>query len=481
MKFSRAISTLISTLAITGCSLIPAYHRPASPVPSSWPTGSAYPQASQASEKMAADIGWQAFFQDPALRRLIGLAIDNNRDLRKAVLNVQAYRAEYRIQAAKMSPHVSAGASVEEQRLPGDVAISWTPGREDIYQVDLGMASYEVDFFGKIRSLSQQAMETYLATESAQRSAQIALVDAVATAYLHWRTDQQEAALTVATLESDQHSLTLIQRNAAAGIASQLSVRQAAVAVDHERAAQAADSRQVAQDVNALALLVGVPVPQSLPGSASLDEGWIVSLPVGLSSDVLLRRPDIRAAELKLLAANANIGAARAAFFPSITLVGAAGTTSGKLQNLFSPGQWFWSFTPQINVPIFTAGSLKASLDHAQIEKQINVAEYEKTIQTAFREVSDGLSARQTYETQYQAQRSLVENDEAYLSLARERFREGIATYLTVLDANRELLSARRELLHDRMARLTTEVSLYAALGGGLGIEEIKAKATLQR
>jgi outer membrane protein, multidrug efflux system len=468
MKPRHIVSILACSMVLSGCSLIPEYHRPTSPVSPTWPTGPAYPSASVNSGKMAPDIGWKEFFKDPGLRSVIGVALDNNRDLRKAALNVDAYRALHRIQSAKLLPNVGAGASADIQRLPSDVSISGLPGMENQYEVALGMSSYEVDFFGKVRSLSKQALETYLASDEAQRSERIALVSEVADAYLTWRTDQNLAKLTDATLASNQRSLDLVERNERRGITSALAVRQARVAVDRARTQQAADTRQVAQDVNTLELLVGAPLPTDLPTEDPLDNTVIYNLPVGLSSDVLLRRPDIQAAEYQLLSANANIGAARAAFFPSITLTASAGTTSAQLHDLFTPGQGIWTFAPQINVPIFNGGSLKASLDDSRIQKDIAVIQYEKSIQVAFREVADGLAARSTYVDQLQSQRDLVQNNKEYFALANERFRQGISTYLTVLDAQRELLSSQQQLLSDHMLQLTTEISLYKALGGGL-------------
>ncbi|MFM0311913.1 efflux transporter outer membrane subunit [Paraburkholderia sp. RL17-383-BIF-A] len=468
MKPRHIASILACSMVLSGCSLIPEYHRPTAPVRPTWPTGPAYASASANSGKMAPDIGWKEFFKDPGLRSVIGVALENNRDLRKAALNVDASRALHRIQNAKLLPNVGAGASANIQRLPSDVSASGLPGMENQYEVALGMSSYEVDFFGKVRSLSKQALETYLASDEAQRSERIALVSEVADAYLTWRTDQNLAKLTDATLASNQKSLDLVEHNERKGIASALAVRQARVAVDRARTQQAADMRQVAQDINALELLVGAPLPNDLPKEDPLDNTVIYNLPVGLSSDVLLRRPDIQAAEHQLLSANANIGAARAAFFPSITLTASAGTTSAGLKDLFTPGQGIWTFAPQINVPIFNGGSLKASLDYSKIQKDIAIVQYEKSIQVAFREVADGLAARSTYVDQLQAQRDLVQNNKEYFALANERFRQGISTYLTVLDAQRELLSSQQQLLSDHMLQLTTEISLYKALGGGL-------------
>jgi len=468
VKLAPLVSAVACSAVLYGCNMTPHYNRPDPAVSAMWPQGPAYPIATAANGIMAPDVGWNEFFKDPALRSVIKLALENNHDLRKAALNVEAYRALHRIQKSQLVPGFGAGASADMQRLPADVSISGQPGTQNEYEVALGMSSYEVDFFGKVRSLSNQALETFLASEDAQRSERIALVGDVADAYLTWRTDQNLAKLTDATLRSDQNSLDLVERNERMGITSALAVRQARVSVDRARARQAADARQVAQDINALELLIGAQLPPDLPKEDPLNDTVLFNLPVGITSDVLLRRPDIHAAEHQLLAANANIGAARAAFFPSITLTASAGTVSARLQDLFSPGQGIWTFAPQINVPIFNGGRLKASLDYSKIQKDISVVQYQQAIRVAFREVADGLTARKTNVDQLEAQQELVQNDKEYLALANERFRQGISTYLSVLDAQRELLSSQQQLLSVQMMQLTTEIGLYKALGGGV-------------
>lgn len=463
MKFKYL--TLALAVALGGCSLIPDYQRPAAPVQVDWPQGEAYPPAAEGGVSAAAP-GWQAFFRDPALQRLIGVALDNNRDLRQAALNVEAYRALHRIQRAELFPSVDAGAAGTRQRLPDDLAPSGESGIHSQYDVSLGVA-YELDLFGRLRSLERSALEEYLATAEAQRSVQIALVGDVATAYLAWRTDQAQLALTRSTLDSYTKSLRLIQASQEVGTASALDVRQARSLVEQARVQQALYTRQVAQDVNALQLLLGSAVPGDLAQGRGLDDQLLAELPAGVPADLLLQRPDIRAAEHRLRAANADIGAARAAFFPSIRLTAAAGTASRELDGLFDGGSGIWSFVPQINVPIFTAGRLKANLDYAKVQKDINVAQYERSIQGAFREVADGLAARGTYGEQLQAQRDLVDNNREYYQLARQRYDEGVDNYLAVLDAQRELFAAQQQLLSDRLRQLSSEVALYKALGGG--------------
>jgi multidrug efflux system outer membrane protein len=332
--------------------------------------------------------------------------------------------------------------------------------------LQVGLTSYELDVWGRIRSLDRNALETYLASEEAQSSVQIGLVADVAVAYLTWQTDRQLLAVTRSTLENYRHNLELIQASSEAGTASDLDVRQARTLVDSARGQVQAYTRQEAQDVNALRLLLGTTIPSDLPES-NLEGQLMTEIPAGLPANLLQQRPDIRAAEHQLLAANANIGAARAAFFPSITLTAGAGTASSQLSGLFSGGSETWSFIPQIHLPIFTGGRLKASLDYAKIQKDIGVANYEQTIQASFREVSDGLAAMRTWGEQLKSQQDLVRATDEYTQMALQRYEEGVDNYMTLLDAQRQLLSARQQLLSGHLAKLTSQIQLYKALGGG--------------
>lgn len=457
--------TVAVTLALSGCSLIPDYQRPDMPIQAQWPEGAAYDQGVSASTN-ATELGWRQFFVDPTLQRLISLSLENNRDLRQAALNVEAYRAQYRISRSDLFPSIGVEGSGQRQRLPADLSNTGEAGIASQYGVTLGVSAYELDVFGRLRSLEEGALARYLATEEAQRSVQIGLVSDVAMAYLTWRTDQGLLELTRGTLYSYGKSLSLVQAAHDVGTASALDVRQARSLVEQARVQFARYSRLVAQDANLLRLLLGTELP------ADLSEGFgfnsvFAELPVGMPADLLLRRPDVRAAEYRLQAANANIGAARAAFFPSIRLTAAAGTLSSELDGLFEGGSGTWSFMPQINIPIFTAGRLKANLDYAEVQKNINIAQYEQSIQTAFREVADGLAARGTFEEQLQAQADLTKTTQEYLELAQQRYQEGVDNYLAVLDAQRELFSAQQQLLSDRLLQLQSEVQLFKALGGG--------------
>ncbi|NWE04584.1 MULTISPECIES: efflux transporter outer membrane subunit [Pseudomonas] len=445
-----------------GCSLIPDYHRPEAPVPAQYPQQGVYALAQSGTSD------WQQLFHDPALQQLIGEALVNNRDLRVAALNVEAFQAQYRIQRADLFPAVSATGAGQRRRLPGDVTGTGKPAITSSYSATLGISAYELDLFGRIRSLSEQAMLTYLGTEEARRSAQLSLVANVANAYLTWRADQELLALARQTLVANEHSLRLTRGSKTAGKASALDVVQASTSVESTRASVARYERQVAQDLNSLALLVGGPVDEHLP-SRPLADDWVARVPAGLPSDLLQRRPDILQAEYQLRAANANIGAARAAFFPSVSLTANAGSASTELSGLFKGGSGSWTFQPQINLPIFNAGSLRASLDYAKLQKEITVAQYEKSIQTAFQEVADGLAARQTYTDQLEAQRDFVAANQQYYNLAEHRYRSGVDSNLTFLDAQRALFSSQQALIIDRLAQLVAEVKLYTALGGAWG------------
>ncbi|ELQ3328414.1 TPA: efflux transporter outer membrane subunit [Pseudomonas aeruginosa] len=464
-------------LTFPGCSLIPDYHRPEAPVQADWPGGPAYAK-DQAQAGQEATLSWQEFFRDPAMRQLIGVALYNNRDLRQAALNVEAYRALHRIERSALFPTVDANVGGSRQRVPDDLSTTDDSEIQSQYSATLGIA-YEVDMFGRLHSLERAALQQYLATAETQRAVQIALVSDVAIAYLTWRSDQAQLELASSTLESYQYSLDLIRSSNEVGTASALDVRQARSLVETARVQKALFTRQVAQDVNALQLLLGTKLPGDLPARAPLEQP-LASLTAGMPADLLLRRPDIRAAEHRLLAANADIGAARAAFFPSITLTAAAGTASRDLDGLFEGGSGVWSFVPQINLPIFTAGRLSANLDYRKVVKDINVAQYEKSIQDAFREVADGLAAHGTFGEQLQAQRDLVDNNREYYKLANQRYDEGVDNYLVVLDAQRELFAAQQQLLEDHLSQLSSEVSLFKALGGGWDAQPSTPLASLK-
>jgi multidrug efflux system outer membrane protein len=464
--------SVVAALLAAGCTLEPKYDRPAAPVPQSFPEGEAYRAGAVAptAGKTAADIGWREFFTDARLQQLIQLTLANNRDLRVAALNVEAQRAQYRIQRANLLPTISATATESAQSLAPYLKNPGLPIPSVIrqYTVGVGFTSYELDVFGRIRSLTHQQLETYFGYEETRRSTQISLVAEVADTYLTLLADQELLRITQETLRSDTDSYTLTQRMLESGQATELDLRQAESAVDTARANLASYTRQVAQDRNALQLLVGAPLPDELSHGPPLEaQSFLEELPAGLPSDLLARRPDILSAEHNLRAANANIGAARAAFFPSVSLTGLYGTSSAQLSGLFGSGSKYWSFNPQLSVPIFSGGANVANLDLAKVQKNVQVAQYEKAIQTAFREVADALAARGTLQQQLEAQHALVDAAGASYQLSEMRFHSGVDAYLTVLDSQRMLYGAQQGLVSVELTRLQNLVGLYKALGGG--------------
>ncbi|NMG77528.1 AdeC/AdeK/OprM family multidrug efflux complex outer membrane factor [Aromatoleum diolicum] len=456
---------LAATLAGACTTLIPDYLRPAAPVPAVFPQAAS---GSDATGPRADAIAWRDYFADARLRELIDLALVNNRDLRIAALNIERARAQYGIQRADLFPSIAATGGQTAQRLPADLGRDGEATTTRQYSATVGFSAYELDFFGRIRSLNAQALEQYLGTEEARRSAQISLVAEVANAWLRLAADRERMALARNTYDTRQKSYELTRRSVEAGAASALELRQAQTLQETARADAARYSALVAQDQNALALIVGAPVPAGLmPDTLGDSVSSVADLPAGVPSEVLTRRPDILQAERQLRAANANIGAARAAFFPRITLTAAAGTASGSLDGLFGAGSGTWSFIPQISLPIFEAGRLTASLDAAKVQREITVAQYEKAIQGAFREVADALAERATLAEQLDARRKLVEASEGSFRLSDARYKAGVDSYLGLLDAQRALYGAELELIGVRLSDAANRVALYKALGGG--------------
>jgi len=453
--------------ALGGCSLAPKYQRPAAPVADSYPTLGA-PVGDAAAGVPAADLAWQEFFRDARLQRLISLALENNRDIRVAALNVERIRALYNIQRTALIPSLDATGDASRRRTPGDLSFSGQPMISESYSVGLEMPSYEIDFFGRIASLRDQVLQQYLATGEARTSVQISLISAVARQYLFILASEEQLTVTRRTLEATERSYELNKQTFDAGVNSELDLRTSEAQRESFRASVASIEQQLAQDRNALVLLVGSPLPADLPPAGSLaTQNLIEDLPEGLPSDLLVQRPDIRAAEHSLQAANANIGIARAAFFPSVKLTAFGGTASTELSNLFEDGSKSWSFAPSITVPIFASGRNKAQLAVARIEKRIEIANYEKAIQTAFREVADTLAVRATIDTQIDAQEARVAAARRRYELSQQRFDSGVDSFLTVLLAQQEQFSAEQSLIGARLARLANLTTLYAALGGG--------------
>jgi multidrug efflux system outer membrane protein len=470
-RFDRmAFSTALAAFLLAGCaSMAPDYSRPEAPVPHDWPSGAAYENNGEQAEKApVAELPWREFFADEKLRTLIGLSLENNRDLRVAALNIERAQAQYRIQRAELFPFVNATGSGSVQRQPAVLSPTRKAGTVEQYSVGLGFTSYELDFFGRVRSLRGQALEEYFASEEARRSAQITLISEVARSYLTLAADRERLGLAGQTLKSHQATYDLTQRRFDAGVASALEVRQAQTSVEATRVDIARYTGLVAEDENALRLLVGASLPAEL--LPTLPLGAVTALqdiPAGVPSEVLLRRPDILAAEHQLRAANANIGAARAAFFPRIALTASAGLASDQLSDLFGSGTGTWNFAPRIDIPIFNAGSLRARLKTSEVDRKIFLARYEGSIQSAFREVADALAQRGTIDEQLTAQQSLVDATAETYRLSETRFSLGVDSFLNVLDSQRSLYSAQQNLISIRLFRLTNEVTLYRVLGGG--------------
>ncbi len=460
----RWISLLGAAALLAGCAMMPEYSRPPMPVPEAWREGAA---AAAPAAPAAAAIGWQEFFKDPRLRSVIGLALDNNRDLRVAALNVEKAQALYRIQRSELLPGVGVMLAGEKSRVPEKMNSDGRAKIVEDYTFEVGVSSWEPDFFGRIRSLKARALNEYLATDQARTASRISLVAAVAGSYLTVAADRESLALSRATLESRERSLDLIRRSRDLGVASDLDFRQAQSLVEASRAEVAAFTGILAVDRNALDLVAGTPVGDDLLPEGLGDVKGLEDLSPGMPSEVLLGRPDILMAEHQLMAANANIGAARAAFFPRVTLTGAIGTMSPELSGLFESGTRTWIFTPQLVAPIFAGGSLRANLRASKVDRDIAVAAYEKAIQSAFSEVSDALSLRTTLVAQREAQGALVHALEETYRLSDARYKGGIDSYLGVLVAEQSLRAAQQALVQVRLAEQVNMVTLYKALGGG--------------
>jgi multidrug efflux system outer membrane protein len=460
---------LISVLAIIigGCSMAPKYKRPEAPVPAEWPKGPAYKQeVNEPNVPQASDLTWQEFFTDEKLRTVIDMGLKNNRDLRIAALNVERARGLYGIQAAELYPIINASGGYTKQRIPADLSGSGKVETAKQYDVELGMASWEIDFFGRIRSLKDAALKQFFASQMARRSAQISLISEIAAAYLTLAADEESLQIAESTFDSQQAAYDLIKRRYESGLSQRLDLLQVQTRVDAARVDISLYTRLVAQDQTALNLLVGSTVPEEyLPGSlTAVNQPQTIS--ADISSDVLLRRPDVLQAENILMAANANIGAARAALFPRISLTSAIGTASVELNGLFSNGSTAWTFSPQFVMPIFDPRAWSA-LAVTKTDQKIAVAQYERSIQVAFKEVADSLALQGTIEAQLAAQQSLTDATDETYRLSNTRYLKGIENYLTVIDAQRSLYSAEQGLVTYRLQKAINQARLYGVLGGG--------------
>ncbi len=457
---ARTPATLATALLLAGCSLIPTYERPASPVVPDYPAN--LMPLGTPEVPAAADIEWQRFFADERLKRLVATALDNNRDLRVAVLNIESARALYDIRRADQLPSIGAGATAARSAtgVPGGLVNS--------YSVGLQMTSFELDFFGRVRSLSEAQLARYFATDEARKTTQIALIAQVANTYVSMLADDELLRVTRDTLATRTESYRLTKLKFDNGASSEVDFRQAEQLLEGAKATLAQTERQRVLDENALVLLLGQPLPPDLPlGRPLAEQQAVADLPAGLPSDLLSRRPDVRSAEQQLLAANADIGAARAAFFPQISLTASAGTASTQLSGLFKGGSWAVTGSAGLLQPIFDAGRNRANLEVARVDKDIAVAQYEKAIQTAFREVSDSLIGRATLGEQLRAQAAQTNAAQITYRLADLRYRNGASSYFDVLDAQRTLFAAQQATVQVQAAQVQNLVTLYKVLGGG--------------
>ena len=455
-RSAARLSGLAAATLLAACSsMAPKYERPAAPVAAAWPF-----DATTEGTRAVADIEWQSYFPDPRLRELIALALQGNRDLQVAVLTIEQARAQYQIRRADQLPTVNAQAT-------GSRTPTASGGKATLYTAGLAVNAWEIDFFGRIASLSDVALAQYLATDEGRKAAQISIVAAVANIWLSLVADDDLLALTRQTLSTREESLKLAKLRFENGVTSELDFRQAESLTEAARVALSQFERQRALDQNALALLVGQPVPAGLQDGTGIDTVSLPDLPAGAPSDLLVRRPDIRQSEQQLMAANANIGAARAAFFPRISLTAGLGSASSELTGLFKGGSFGFTLAPQLLLPIFDAGRNRAGLDSATVGRDIAVAQYERAIQGAFREVADALAFRATLADQLKSQQAVAAAESVRFRLSDLRYTNGVASYLDLLDAQRSLFAAQQALVQTRLVQLQSQVTLYKALGGG--------------
>lgn len=469
MRNIKILGAASLSLTLVACDMAPKYVRPQLPVPAETPAGPAYAGAGEGQAIVPADTAWHDFFTDPRLARVIETALANNRDLRIAVANVEQARAQYRVQRADLLPTVNGSATATYSEQPLVQFGQNQKLRTDVYQAQVGISAWEIDLFGRIRNLTRAAQEQYFASVETRNAAQTSLIAETANAWLTMAADQERLRIARDLEKAFGTTMELTRARFSNGVASELEVRQAQTSYDQARSDIEEATTLVAQDQNALNLLAGTTVPASdLPDAFPGDSPTIENLPAGISSDVLLRRPDIASAEHNLLAANANIGAARAAFFPNISLTAALGTVSLGLSDLFKSGTGSWSVAPSATVPIFDFGRNKGNLRYARATYDAMLATYEKNVQTGFREVADALARRGTVGRQLEAQTSLRDAAQVSYRLSEARFRTGVEGFLNTLDAQRTLYSAEQTLLATRLTRAGNVVELYRAMGGGL-------------
>jgi multidrug efflux system outer membrane protein len=474
-RFHPLVALAAST-ALAGCNLAPTYVRPVGAVPAALPSGGVYPAAASDAPDLTA-IGWRDFFTDERLRQVIALGLENNRDLRLAAANVLQARANYRVQRADLVPSTSASGSASYTNnsaslggaTGGGAGVGTPSSNFEIYSGSIGFSSFELDLFGRVRNLSRAAQEEFFATEEAQRSTRISLIAEIATAWLTLASDQDQLRLSRETLKAFEQTLELTRAQFRIGVASELEAKQAETNYQSARNDIATAQTRIAQDQNALNLLVGTVVAATLlPNGLGSGEATREALPGGIDSSILLRRPDVLEAEHRLIAQSANIGAARAAFFPSISLTATLGTISTALGGLFGAGTGTYTASPGISLPLFDGGRNKGNLDYARAAQQGAVATYERTIQTAFREVADALAQRGTIDEQVAAQTARAAAAATAARLSEARYRAGVDSFLVSLDAQRTAYAAQQQLVTTRLSRGNNLIEVYRSLGGGL-------------
>ena len=474
MPNKSILSAVLAVMMIltAGCSMIPEYRQPDLPVADAWPakaSGQVHGDNGAGADTLAPDIAWKSYFKSDSLRTLISRALDHNRDLKVALLRIDQARAAYRIQEADTLPVVSGGTAFARQGVPENISSSGSSYTSSTLSANVGMTAYELDFFGRVKSLNQEALETYLATGEAALNTRIALIAQTADAYLNYLANKKLLGLAKETCNAHQETYAVIKGRFEVGSTAQLDLSQAATSVESAKVSIALYTRLAAQAENAVSLLVGTSVIDILDTEETIDQvRFMDTLPTGLPSRVLLQRPDIRQAEHLLKKANADIGSARAALYPTIRLTGAFGLASDDLSSLFTSGAAYaWNFTPSLSIPIFNRAGLAAGLEAAEVSERIAAAEYEAVVQTAFREVADQLAARKTYGEQMRAQNALVAETRKTYILSRARYQNGIDDFLTVLDSQRSLFSAEQSAITVRQSYLSNLVNLYKVLGGG--------------
>lgn len=477
MPSNRVVATAVLVMLLSSCTMIPEYKRPDLPVTDSWPAGSSYiptvhensKDNSEASDVMVMDLAWQDYFRSDRLKAIIKMTLDNNRNLKVALLTIEKAKASYGIQHSSRLPTIAGEGSFSRSGVPEDLSSTGSSMTSSTINADLAVTSYELDFFGRVKSLDKEELESYLATEEAFLNTRIALIAEIADSYLEYLANKRLLLLAENTFKAQEETYSVVKKQYELGSATRLDLAQAATSVENSKVSISQYTRLTAQARNAIILLAGSDVDKFLDDSETIESiHFMENLPEGLPSKILLARPDIRQAEHQLKAANADIGAARAALYPAISLTGSFGLASDSLSSLLTSGAaWAWNFAPSVSIPIFNRDGLKASLEVARVSEKIAAAEYESAIQTAFREVADQLAARGTYKKQLAAQEALVAASQNAYELSSARYKNGIDNFLTVLDSQRSLLSAQQNAVTVRQAYLSNLVNLYKVLGGG--------------